>query len=231
MRGVTVFSQRRNTTDWFQVQYENLPLYYFSCGFFGHSSTECKDPGERDAEGKLPYSADKLCAPDERKKSTQAAKSSAGSAYAGKGQAPSQPSSERNGQSANKGGTARQQRKNDESPEVASPVKPSQSRAHTSNAKTGKAQGKGKDDVQDDGNTLAGRKRKPVYRPKVPPLLEVDPTNQRALVVHPKISFQGIGEVHTEEAPSNDSNKRTRMSGENGSADQAGAVDQPRHTQ
>jgi hypothetical protein len=29
---------------------------------------ECKNPRERDEEGKLPYTADKLCAPDERKK-------------------------------------------------------------------------------------------------------------------------------------------------------------------
>ncbi|KAE8778582.1 hypothetical protein D1007_48482 [Hordeum vulgare] len=43
-RGVTVFSQRRNTTEWFEVQYENLPHYCFSCGILGHSSIECKNP-------------------------------------------------------------------------------------------------------------------------------------------------------------------------------------------
>jgi hypothetical protein len=52
-----------------------------------------------------------------------------------------------------------------------------------------------------------------------------------ALVVHSNSFAQGIGEVHTEEALSKDSNKRTRLSGDNGSADQAGAVDQPRQTQ
>jgi hypothetical protein len=66
MRGVTVFSQRRNLMDWFEVQYEQLPLYCFSCGFVGHSSTECKNPGDRDINGKLPYSADHLCAPDDK---------------------------------------------------------------------------------------------------------------------------------------------------------------------
>jgi hypothetical protein len=78
-RGVTVFSQRRNTTDWFELQYENLPRYCFSCGMLGHSSTECLNPGERDADGRLPYSADFLCAPDEKKKKTQGAQSSSGS--------------------------------------------------------------------------------------------------------------------------------------------------------
>jgi hypothetical protein len=231
MRGVTVFSQRRNVTEWFQVQYENLPLYCFSCGCFGHSSTECKDPGERDAEGKLPYSADKLCAPDERKKAAQAAKSYTGSASAGKGQDSSRQSSGRNDQSANKSGAARQQSKNDESPEVHSPVKKRQSRARTTTANTRKDIGKGKDDGQDEGRTTAGRKRKQVYKPKAAPPLEESPSNMLALVVHSNSFAQGIGEVHTEEALSKDSNKRTRLSGDNGSADQAGAVDQPRQTQ
>jgi hypothetical protein len=70
-RGVKVFSQRKNTTDWFDVQYEQLPHYCFSCGVIGHSSLECKDPGERDAEGKLPYSAEFLCATDDRRKKVQ----------------------------------------------------------------------------------------------------------------------------------------------------------------
>jgi hypothetical protein len=67
-RGITVFSQRRNATEWYEVQYEHLPHYCFSCGIVGNSSVECKNQGERDVEGKLPYSADRLVAPDERKK-------------------------------------------------------------------------------------------------------------------------------------------------------------------
>jgi hypothetical protein len=45
LRGVTIFSQRRNLADWFDVQYEQLPHYCFSCGLLGHSSIECKTPG------------------------------------------------------------------------------------------------------------------------------------------------------------------------------------------
>jgi hypothetical protein len=44
MRGVTIFSQRRNLNEWYEVQYEYLPHYCFACGFLGHSSLECKDP-------------------------------------------------------------------------------------------------------------------------------------------------------------------------------------------
>jgi hypothetical protein len=104
-RGVTVFSQRRNATEWFDLQYEDLPYYCFSCGILGHSSTECKNPGERDDEGKLPYSADKLVAPDERKKKTQGAKSSSGSVSAGHGRS-SSPLKERPGQSFSQSGAA-----------------------------------------------------------------------------------------------------------------------------
>jgi hypothetical protein len=107
LRGVTVFSQRRNATDWFDVQYEGLPHYCFSCGIVGHSSIECKNPGERDADGKLPYSADWLVATDERKKKFQGAKSSSDSTSTGQGRAPPAASHGRFGQPETDGGTAR----------------------------------------------------------------------------------------------------------------------------
>jgi hypothetical protein len=62
-------------------------------------------------------------------------------------------------------------------------------------------------------------------------LLKRELTNLLALVVLPSTSSLGIGEVHTNEALSNDSNKRTRKSEDNGSADQAGAIYQSRRTQ
>jgi hypothetical protein len=34
--GVTVFFQRRKAIEWFEVQYEHLPHYCFSCGIVGH---------------------------------------------------------------------------------------------------------------------------------------------------------------------------------------------------
>jgi hypothetical protein len=82
-RGVTVFSQRKNATEWFEAQYEHLPHYCFSCGLVGHSSVECKNPGDHDVEGQLPYSANRLCAPDDRWKKQWGTTSSSGSASAG----------------------------------------------------------------------------------------------------------------------------------------------------
>jgi hypothetical protein len=101
-RGITVFSQRRNATDWFDIQYENLPHYYHSCGVIGHSSIECKNPGDRDEEGKLPYFADRLCAYDDRKKKYQGARSSSGSISTGEGRSCT-PVKERPSQSGNLG--------------------------------------------------------------------------------------------------------------------------------
>jgi hypothetical protein len=68
MRCVSVFSQKRQMTEVFQVMYEGMPTFCFSCGLLGHSSTSCPTPGERDAEGLLPYHGPRFCFPDDRKK-------------------------------------------------------------------------------------------------------------------------------------------------------------------
>lgn len=230
-RGVMVFSQRRNDTDWFNVQYEHLPHFCFSCGILGHSSLECKNQGERDENGKLPYSGDRLCVPDERKKKTQGAGSSSGSFSAGQGRASSQPSSEKHGQSANKGGAARQSGKHDETPEVSSPAKKRQPRARAV-SKTGKGPIKGKNPVAEDGGKLMGKKRKPQqeYRVRTPPPVEVEVANQLAVVAHQGPSAQSAEGLSDRKEASTDSNKKLK-GGCFGSADQAGVVEQPRQTQ
>lgn len=67
MRCVSVFSQKRQMTEVFQVMYEGMSTFCFSCGLLGHSSTSCPTPGERDAEGLLPYHGPRFCVPDDRK--------------------------------------------------------------------------------------------------------------------------------------------------------------------
>lgn len=67
MRIVSVFSMRKNETVQYDLMYEHLPMYCFSCGLLGHSSLVCPTPGTRDKDGKLPYSRDRLCVPEKRK--------------------------------------------------------------------------------------------------------------------------------------------------------------------
>ncbi|KAK3129161.1 hypothetical protein QOZ80_6BG0472640 [Eleusine coracana subsp. coracana] len=67
-RGVMLQSAQNAVPEWYDIQYEKLPFYCFSCGLMGHLDSECKNPQPRDAEGKLPYEKKKLRAPDDRRK-------------------------------------------------------------------------------------------------------------------------------------------------------------------
>jgi hypothetical protein len=228
-RGITVFSQRRNATEWYEVQYEHLPHYYFSCGIVGHSSVECKNPGERDVEGKLPYSADRLVAPDERKKRPQGTNSSSGSVSAGQGNTSSQTNGENPAQPVGKSAAANTQSKHGE-PEVSSPVKKKQPRPRTNTAKT-KGQSKDIASGVDERGVLSRQKRKTQqYRVKTPAEVEPTPGNPLALVIHHSTGAKEGPVERVEEELSSDSNKKLRKSGD-GSADQAGTVDQTRQTQ
>ncbi|CAM0943579.1 unnamed protein product [Alopecurus aequalis] len=227
MRGVTVFSQRRNTSEWFDVQYEHLPHYCYSCGIVGHSSTECKTPGERDDEGRLPYSADRLCAPDERKQKMQGAQSSSDSVSAEQGRSSSQ-ATEQPVSSATKNGAAANQRKGSEA-EVSSPIKKRPPRR--TNVKVGK--GKEMDLNQGDGTVTVGNKRKTpqVYRPKAPAEPTVVADDSLALVIHQDAARRGTVSDHSDEDPSTDSNKKLKKGVDDRSADLAGTAEQARCTQ
>lgn len=62
-----VFSARRQAHELYDVQYENLLFFCFSCGIIGHSSIECPNPVERDDRGLMPYS-EKLRVSNDKKK-------------------------------------------------------------------------------------------------------------------------------------------------------------------
>jgi hypothetical protein len=54
---VSMYSEKRQTTERFDVKYEKLPNYCYSCGFIRHSIT-CPTPAERDEQGLLLYGKD-----------------------------------------------------------------------------------------------------------------------------------------------------------------------------
>ncbi|CAL5085084.1 unnamed protein product [Urochloa decumbens] len=69
-RGVSVFSSRRQRKEWYDVVYEKVPFFCFSCGIIGHSEIECPTPATRDENGCLPYS-EKLRASEDRRLKNQ----------------------------------------------------------------------------------------------------------------------------------------------------------------
>jgi hypothetical protein len=60
MRCVAVESSSMKRTLYYEVRYEKLPLFCFSCDLVGHSSVTCPTPAARDEMGKLPWDGDRV---------------------------------------------------------------------------------------------------------------------------------------------------------------------------
>ncbi|CAN6235065.1 unnamed protein product [Urochloa humidicola] len=120
-RGVFLQTKRNAEPEWFDIQYEKLPFFCYSCGVMGHITQECPNPAPKNAIGKLPYDI-KLRAPDEKKKRPlsfgQAAAESFGSSSGGE-----RPTAPRQSQGSGKSASAAATAVDDEA-EVVSPVKP-----------------------------------------------------------------------------------------------------------
>ncbi|KAK1693801.1 hypothetical protein QYE76_010498 [Lolium multiflorum] len=76
-RWVTI--RRDGHDERFNLQYEKLQFYCFSCGLIGHGELECKIPADRDALAKLPFDRN-LRAPEEHRRRVQSFGQAAASA-------------------------------------------------------------------------------------------------------------------------------------------------------
>jgi hypothetical protein len=89
-RWVTIRRDGRDES--FNLQYEKLPFYCYSCGLIGHGELECKSPADRDSHGKLPFDRG-LRAPEERRRRLQSFEQAADSASWNSGSRKSRPGS------------------------------------------------------------------------------------------------------------------------------------------
>jgi hypothetical protein len=127
---VTVFSSKLQAAECFAVQYEKLPIYFFSCGLIGHSTLACLTPAERDENDELPYSAKKNSVPNEHRKSggSWSGNASAGGAHSASGSKNSTAGSTSTGRGRSKGAPGGQRQRDDQ--EVSSPSKGGRGSAH-----------------------------------------------------------------------------------------------------
>lgn len=73
---------RTDEPRWFDVQYEKLPYFCFSCGLIGHSEMDCQTPALRNNLGKLSYQTQlPLQAPEERRRKLQSFAEAAADSY------------------------------------------------------------------------------------------------------------------------------------------------------
>ncbi|CAN6251731.1 unnamed protein product [Urochloa humidicola] len=79
-RGVLLHTKKEGAPEWFDILYEKLTFYCFSCGIMGHTTLDCANLVPRNEEGKLPYETH-LRAPDDRRKKIQRFAQAAAESY------------------------------------------------------------------------------------------------------------------------------------------------------
>lgn len=246
-RYVTVFSSRDKSLEWFEVKYERLPLYCFSCGMLGHSFLVCSTPAERDEDGELPYVAKRLCVMEEQPKKTTSGKSgnastSTGANFPGFDSKGSTGGSTRPTASKSRGKKEASARSTEGGTEVTSPMK-SQGRGRgggrggnksTRGRARGRASRSGRElfPYEDALVTVSGQKRKSgkevgqseplVETPAAAPCLMLIPASKQGVV--------SAGAVGDDMDGDSDSKKKQRVL-QPRSAGQAEAAGQPREMQ
>lgn len=185
-RGIMLKPSMTGKAEWFDIQYEKLPFYYFSCGIMGHTEVECDSPTTRNALGKLPYDV-KLRAPEERRRRIQSFAQAAEESYGSGSSTNTRHSRTSGNRNEGKKPIPRQEKKDqgDKYEEVESPPKeqqdPKGKKTHTSEVNAA-----GRQLFREGDNTglKPVRKRKTKAHGSVPEhLLDINPTTDAMVVV------------------------------------------------
>lgn len=86
-RGVLLKTSKASYPEWFDIEFEKLTFFCYSCGLMGHMDLECPTPAQRNELGKLPYDV-KLRAFEEKKKKPQSFGEAAAELFGSSGQQP-----------------------------------------------------------------------------------------------------------------------------------------------
>ncbi|KAE8776659.1 hypothetical protein D1007_50640 [Hordeum vulgare] len=69
-RWILIESAKRRSTDKYEIEYEHIPHFCFSCGRLGHAYPFCPSPGTRDENGDLLFKPSLRAAEDRRRTSS-----------------------------------------------------------------------------------------------------------------------------------------------------------------
>ncbi|KAK1612361.1 hypothetical protein QYE76_036034 [Lolium multiflorum] len=224
LRFISVYSSRLQTTARYEVQYERLPFYCFSCGLLGHSTLVCENPADRDENGVLPYHSKRISVPDVKK--AGGSKSNSNATSTGE-----QPSTGGSTSRKNKGVVQKGDQNEDH--DVSSPLNPGRGGGR------GRTRGRGRGRGRTEGNhrelfpetdpkqTTAGQKRKAKNSNN---LAIEEPSAQIGPLALTMVAKKGTVVAVEDDVTSTDSNKKLRSTPSR-SADPAEAAEQPRQTQ
>lgn len=69
-RWIVIDSAKRNKVDWYDIEYEQIPHFCFSCGRLGHSDLYCPTLSTRDENGDLPFKPSLRASEDQKQASS-----------------------------------------------------------------------------------------------------------------------------------------------------------------